>query len=182
MNDAGIAENTFVAIADPNLETAKYMNFDRKAVEFAPIFTTEENAYILADTGELFVMNKDLSYETYEPYKDLPKQDVYYNAGQFLMLNDELALQGVQEGDKTVLGLLTLSKEPKFNILEKDYLNPTNSYKILYQDFNNKRIYIIEGDSDDKNGNLLVIDNTNFDLIHKIPIEYHYLLDMVIKN
>lgn len=182
VNDAGIAENTFLAIADPNLGTAKYMNFDRKAVEFAPIFTNGENAYILADTGELFIMNKDLSYETYEPYKDIPKQDFYYNAGHFLMLSDELALQGVQEGDKTVLGLLTLSDEPKFDLLEKDYLNPTNSYKILYQDFNNKSIYIIEGDGDDKKGNLLVVDNTNFDLIHKIPIEYHYLLDMVIKN
>ncbi|WP_172371942.1 hypothetical protein [Sporosarcina jiandibaonis] len=182
VNDAGIAENTFVAIADPDLESAKYINFDRKAVEFAPIFTTEENAYILADTGELFVMNKDLSYETYEPYKGLPKQDLYYSAGQFLMLNEELALQGIHANGKTILGLLSLSEEPKFDILEKDYLNPTNSYKILYQDYNNKRIYIIEGDSDDKDGNLLVIDNTNFDLIHKIPIEYHYLLDMVIKN
>jgi hypothetical protein len=182
VNDAGIPENTFVAIADPNLETAKYMNFDRKAAQFAPIFSTEENAYILADTGELFVMDKDLSYETYEPYKDLPKQDVYYSAGQFLMLNEEVALQGVHHDGKTMLGLLTLSEEPKFDLLEKDYLNPTNSYKILYQDFNNKSIYIIEGEGDDKKGNLLVIDNTNFDLIHKIPIEYHYLLDMVIKN
>ena len=91
-------------------------------------------------------------------------------------------LQGVLDGDKTVLGLLTLSEEPQFKILEKDYLNPTNSYKILYQDNPNKRIYIIEGGSDDKDGNLLVIDNTTFDLIHKIPIEYHYLLDMIIKN
>jgi hypothetical protein len=182
VNDAGIPENTFVAIADPNLETAKYMNFDRKAAQFAPIFSTEENAYILADTGELFVMDKDLSYETYEPYKDLPKQDVYYSAGQFLMLNEEVALQGVHHDGKTMLGLLTLSEEPKFDLLEKDYLNPTNSYKILYQDFNNNSIYIIEGEGDDKKGNLLVIDNTNFDLIHKIPIEYHYLLDMVIKN
>jgi hypothetical protein len=182
VNDAGIPENTFVAIADPNLETAKYMNFDRKAAQFAPIFSTEENAYILSDTGELFVMDKDLSYETYEPYKDLPKQDVYYSAGQFLMLNEEVALQGVHHDGKTMLGLLTLSEEPKFDLLEKDYLNPTNSYKILYQDFNNNSIYIIEGEGDDKKGNLLVIDNTNFDLIHKIPIEYHYLLDMVIKN
>ena len=182
VNDAGIPENTFVAIADPALETAKYMNFDRKAAEFAPIFTTNENAYILANTGELFVMNKDLSYETYEPYKDLPKQDLYYNASQFLMVNEELALQGLQHDGKTMLGLLTLSEEPQFTILEKDYLNPTNSYKILYQDYPNKRIYIIEGGSDDKDGNLLVIDNTNFDLIHKIPIDYHYLLDMIIKN
>ena len=182
VNDDGIAENTFIAIADPTLETVKYMNFDRKAAEFAPIFTTNENAYILANTGELFVMNKDLSYETYEPYKDLPKQDLYYSAGQFLMVNDELALQGVQHNEKIVLGLLTLSEEPQFNILEKDYLNPTNSYKILYQDHPNQRIYIIEGGSDDKDGNLLVIDNKNFDLIHKIPIEYHYLLDMIIKQ
>ena len=59
-----------------------------------------ENAYILANTGELFIMNKDLSYETYEPYKDIPKQDFYYSAGHFLMLSDELALQGVQDRRK----------------------------------------------------------------------------------
>jgi len=182
VNDDGIPENTFVAIADPKLETAKYMNFDRKAAEFSPIYTTKENAYILANTGELFVMNKDLSYETYKPYKDLPKQDVYYTAGQFLMLSDELALHGVQQDQKTVLGLLTLSEEPQFNRLEKDYLDPAKTYRILYQDNPNKRIYIIEGGSNDEDGNLLVIDNTKFDLIHKIPIDYHYLLDMIIKQ
>ncbi|MBO1911879.1 hypothetical protein J4G37_44705, partial [Microvirga sp. 3-52] len=98
------------------------------------------------------------------------------------MLNEEVALQGIHQDGKTTLGLLTLSKEPKFDLLEKDYLNPANDYKILYQDHKNNSIYIVEGAGDDKKGNLLVIDNTNFDLIHKIPIEYHYLLDMVIKN
>ena len=44
----------------------------------------------------------------------------------------DVALQGVQQDQKTVLGLLTLSEEPQFNRLEKDYLDPAKTYKIIF--------------------------------------------------
>lgn len=184
VNDEGIAENTFVAIIDATDETMTPINFDRKGVEFSPLYASEEKAFILGSTGELFILNKDLIFQTHEPFKDLEKQDLYYSYDGSIMLNEELAMHAVYNvtNGTTILGLLTLDENPKFTVLEKDYLDENKVYKLLYQDLNENKIYLIEGDSNEDDGTLIVIDNQSFDLIDKLPIDYHYLLDMVIGN
>ncbi|MFN7250331.1 MAG: hypothetical protein ACK4M9_05995 [Anaerobacillus sp.] len=184
VNDAGIAENAFVALINSQTGLVEYTNFDRQSTEFFPLYATDEYAYIIGNAGKIFVLDNENNYSTYEPFNDLLPQDYYYNIDGFgtLLISDGVVLHYLySETAGITLGLLSLIGEPTFTPLDKSYIDKDNSYRILYQDTINEEIYLLESTSNN-DGNLLVINNQSFDLIHKIPIEYEYLLDFVIKN
>ncbi|MEH7123125.1 hypothetical protein V7149_06125 [Bacillus sp. JJ1503] len=184
VNDEGIADQAFIGIIDSQNESVEYTNFNKQSTEFYPLYAKENQAYIIGNYGKLFIINKDGDYKTYEPFKELPPQSFYYKieGGGTLLLNEEAALHSVyNESSGTTLGLLSFKEKPTFTVLDKDYIKKENSYRLLYQDINKQEIYLLETDGE-KHGNLLVLDNHSFDLVHKIPVDYEYLLDFVIKK
>jgi hypothetical protein len=184
VNDDGIAENAFVALINDQTGLVEYTNFDRQSTEFFPLYATDDHAYIIGNAGKIFVLDKNNNYSTYEPFKDLPPQEYYYNIDGFgtLLISDGVVLHYIySENSGITLGLLSLNGEPTFIPLDKSYIDKENSYRLLYQDTKKEEIYLLESTSNN-DGNLLVINNQSFDLVHKIPIEYEYLLDFVIKS
>ena len=185
VNDAGYSVDTFVAFINEENESVESTNFDHKGVEFAPIFANEKHAFILGiHTGELIVLDRNFDDEVFTPYENVEKRELYYVHDAFLMIDYERALQVITEHDRTVdmLGILTLSDEPRFTPLEKEYIHPDRHYRILYQDLDKGVIFLIESEEGASDGHVLVIDNKEFDLIDRFPVEYSQLLDMVVKR
>lgn len=181
VNEEGIADNAFVSIIDCETEQVKYMYFDKKSTEYYPIYTTDEHAYIIGNEGKLIVLDKDFNYKSFDVFKDLPSQFYYYIHNGTLLLNEDTALHILyNEENGSSMGLLKFDEVPTFTLLEKDYINNKMDYRILYQDMVKGEIYLIESDGK-KRGNLLILDNHNFELKNKIPVEYHHLLDFVVK-
>ncbi|WP_203363638.1 hypothetical protein [Bacillus sp. REN10] len=181
VNDEGIADNNFVGLIDSKNKKANYMNFNKGLTEFYPIYATSKNAFIMNDEGKLFVLDRKLSYKTYEIFKDLPQQDKYYDVEGSLLLNEETALYSIyNEKSGVSLGVLSFKDTPSFTVLDENYINKKMTYRILYQNTKEKEIYMIESDGNGK-GNLLVVDTQTFNLINKIPIEEDHLLDFVVK-
>ncbi|MED4532039.1 hypothetical protein [Metabacillus fastidiosus] len=183
VNEDGIPENAFVALINSNNEKIEYTNLDKQATSFYPIYATEEKAYIVGAEGKLFVLDKNLNYETYEPFKHLSKKDFYYrdNITGILLLDKHTALYNLyDEKDGVTLGLLTFKNTPSFSVLNKDYINKEMDYEMLYQDIQKKEIYLMETDYDG-NAHLLVLDNQNLNLKYKIPVKQDHLLDFVLK-
>lgn len=183
VNDVGYAVNAFVGLIDLKTGKVEYMKFDKESTGYYPVYTTEKNAYIISDQGNLFVLDTDLNYKTYTIFKDLSPQDSYYNEDGSLLLDKEKALYIISnEESDTTLGILSFNDKPSFSVLNKNYINKKMTYRILYQDTMKEEIYLIESDNtDEDNGNIIVIDSKNFDLVNKIPIEDDYLLDFVVK-
>ncbi|KAA0548979.1 hypothetical protein FZW96_03445 [Bacillus sp. BGMRC 2118] len=181
VNEEGIPENAFVGLINTENNEVEYTKFDNKSIEYYPVYSNSNYAYIIGDEGKLFVLDKEFKYKTYDVFKGLPKQDYYYINNGTLLLNEDTALHFLFDDEKgTSLGLLKFGDNPTFSLLDMDYIKPEMSYRILYQDIVNNEIFLIES-NEESNGHLLILDNKNFNLKKKIPINQNHLLDFVIK-
>ncbi|MEM1503411.1 hypothetical protein RG959_08300 [Domibacillus sp. 8LH] len=181
-NDQGVDKGA-VGLIDRKTSKIDYIDFSPKSTQFYPVYGTQDHAYIIGNEGKMFVLNQDLTYKEYNIFKSLPAQDYYFlESSGTLLVDKEKALHFVaSEQDGPILGLLSFKGEPSFSPINKSYIRSDMSYRLLYQDTKQGEIYLIESDGEEK-GNLLVIDNKTFDLVHKIPIEHDHLLDFVVKR
>ncbi|GIN73085.1 hypothetical protein J14TS2_35600 [Bacillus sp. J14TS2] len=173
-------ENSGIAIIDLTNETVEYESFATDSIDLAPIYASNEHAYIMGSNGNLYVYDKEFHYTSYSPFENLFKQAEYeVNEAEQLALDDKRILYCLpidEEGD--TLGILSLRKEPMFEPLA-EISQPGNTYRLLYQDKGNKEIYIIE--RNDKEENMIVLDRKNLHIKSKFPVENAHLLDFIIK-
>lgn len=147
-----------------------------------PIYCSCEFAFVMDNLGRILVYDRDFQYKSYDTFNKTGKKDlVFRQENQPLLLNENKALY-ILYSDTVApsIGTLEFKEEPEFRAVEVDYMESNNQYKILYQDAQEKEIYIVK--SNDKKASLLIIDNENYKLLYEIPIEYAHLLDFVIKN
>lgn len=174
-----------IAIADIDKGSVRYETFGTKNVELIPVFSTNEHAYIIGDNGNMYVYDQDLQYKTYKPFKNLPKQQYYDIQGNGQLALDEqrilYCLRGIGEEDKYSLGVLNLKDEPVFEIFNEDFANTESWYEPLYQNVEEKEIYIKERSNNKKNNNIIVMDSESLNVKVKFPASYNHLLDLVVK-
>lgn len=183
----GIPDQRFVGFIDEETGERYYKNFGFDSeVMFSPFYATEEYAYIIAETGELIVIDVNFNETIYKPFDDISYLGHYHieDGGSFLFIDKELALFTHYDHDENqnIIGLLSFNGDPTFTMLDKNYINESSYYRFLYQDVHESVVYLIERKMDSNDGYLLIINNETFDLIERIPIEYEHLLDMVIKQ
>jgi len=188
--DEGYLDQRFVAFVDEETGVRKYTNFGFDPyVSFAPIYANQDYAYILAETGELIVLDGNFKEQIFRPFKEFASANNNYSfedRDNYLMIDEERALFIVYdfETDLNTFGILAFGEEPSFNLLEKDYINRSSYYRLLYQDPVQGIIYVLERNEGfpDEDGMLLIIDSDTFDLVDEVPVKYQYLLDMVIRR
>ncbi|MDY7221210.1 hypothetical protein [Halalkalibacterium halodurans] len=180
VNNDGNYNNAGVGIIDLKKDQVVYEDFDQNNMDLFPIYSNNDNAFIMGENGDLYVYDKNFSYQVTKPFKDLPPQDNYYIEGEgYILLEEDKALYGVfSEDEGFTLGLLKFETVPSFQPLDKEYIKDSHNYKILYHNPEVDEIYLLEvGDEE----NLLVIENGTFNLKSKIPVESSHLLDFVLK-
>lgn len=182
VNEEGEYENSGIGIIDLGNQKVQYELPDKKANDLYPIFSNDEQAYVLSDTGKLFAYDKNMQYQVFEPFKDLPKQDYYYNQeANPLAIDKNTLLYSVFNNEKGyTVGLLTLGPEPTFQPLEKDYIKADSNYRFIYQDNERGEIYLLK--MNEEESRVIVIDNKNFDKKVDFPVEYGHLLDFIVKS
>lgn len=181
VNEKGEYENSGIGIFDLKEQNVEYMNIN-KNVDMYPLYSTDDHAFILGDSGKVISYDKNFQYKIYEPFQGMSKNDIFFiEESSQLLIDTNRALYNVYSQERgTVVGLLTYEPELKFEPLKKDYLVQDSNYRFLYQDEKNGEIYIIS--SNEKEEKLLIVDNTSFDLKGEIPVENSHLLDFIVKN
>ncbi|MRX71572.1 hypothetical protein GJU40_05200 [Bacillus lacus] len=181
VDEEDIYVNSGIGVIDLENQKAEYMNINKNA-DMYPLYSTEEYAYVLGESGEVISYNTDFDYEVQKPFQGMSKDDIFFNEeSSQLLLNSITALYQVYSQKKgSIIGLLTYEPALTFQPLQKEYLDPDSSYRFLYQDQENGEIYIIS--SSEREEKLLVIDNTSFSLKADIPVTNSHLLDFVAKN
>lgn len=182
VNEEGEYENSGIGIIDLGNQKVQYELPDKKAIDLYPIFSNDEKAYVLSDTGKLFAYDKNMQYQVFEPFKDLPKQDYYYNQeANPLAIDKNTLLYSVFNNEKGyTVGLLTVGPEPSFQPLEKDYIKADSNYRFIYQDIEMGEIYLLK--MNEEESRVIVIDNKSFDKKVDFPVEFGHLLDFIVKN
>ncbi|MDX8365478.1 hypothetical protein [Cytobacillus sp. IB215665] len=177
----GVYENPGIGLIDLDEGIVDYEQFDGTANELYPIYSNKDHAYILGNNGKMFVYDKNFRYKVNEPFADIPPQDMYYIESEgSLLLNEKEALYSVySEENGFTLGILTFDTDPTFKVLNKNYLNPKNNYEILYLDPIIGNIYLLEAGENEEN--VLIINDDNYEIENKIPIEYSHLLDFIVE-
>ena len=181
VNDKNVYKNIGIGLIDLSKQQVHYEKFNSYNTDFFPLYASDNHAYILGTSGELYVYDKSFNYKTFKPFKNLPEQDWYYNEEKPpLLINEYTILTSIYSEDQgSTVGLLELESEPIFKPLQKSYIKPNFFHKFLYQDPANEEIYILQ--QNDKEEYLLVIDNETFELKVRLPIDYGHLLDFVVR-
>ena len=178
INDKDEYENSGIGLIDLFNQQVEYETFNNDT-EFFPLYASDKHAYVLSNSGELYVYDTSFNYKTYEPFKNLPKQDWYYSEENSpLLIDGRTILTSVYSEDKgSIVGLIELEPEPVFTPLEKSYLESNYIYKFLYQDIKKEEIYVLQKNNDETF--VLVIDHKTFERKERFPVEYGHMLDFV---
>lgn len=177
----GKYEKIGIGLIDLSKQKVQYEMFNSHDTDYFPLYASDEHAYILSNSGRMYVYDKSFQYKIVEPFKNLPKQDWYYNQEfPHLLIGEHTILTSVyHEGKGSTVGFIELEPEPIFKSLDKSYLSSNFYYKFLYQDTENEEIYVLQKNEDE--AYLLVMDNKNFELKDKIPMKYGRSLDFAIR-
>lgn len=173
--------NGDLAIIDLDKQSVTYETFEKLQEGLFPIFSNKQSAYVLSESGTLYVTNGDGDYREFYPFKDIVN-DVYYHpeALDSLALDDNSLILSVLIDEQITLGHLQLEDDPSFTIIKNEDLIDSSNIKILYQDFVNRQIYMVL--EKNEKSFVLIIDSLNFKTISKIPIQDGYLVDFVVKS
>ncbi|MDE3841106.1 hypothetical protein C0966_17755 (plasmid) [Bacillus methanolicus] len=181
VNENNEYENSGLGVIDLQNQNVEY-KLPAEATDLTPIYSTEENAFILGDFGKIFVYDKNFQYNIHEPFTEMSEQDIFYmEESPPLLLNMNKALFSLYSQTKgSILGIMTFEEKPKFQPLKRDYIESNSNYRILYKDNDKKEIYILR--VNEQSESVLVIDNQEFNLLYEIPVENSHLLDFIVKN
>lgn len=182
LNDEGTYDSGHIGFINLENQEVYYESPIKGAYEYFPLYTNDDYAYVISEVGKLIVYDQDFQREIYEPFKDIPVLDYYYDHNaEPLLLDENKALYSLYSEDNgSIIGIFTFTPEPTFVPLEKDYIDSDSTYRFLYQDVSIGEIYIIQ--TKGEKYNLLVIDSETLDKKLSIPVDYGYLLDFVVKN
>lgn len=172
-----------LAVADLHNESIKYETFGTDNISLIPLFSTTDYAYIMGDNGKMYVYDQDFQFKIYEPFKHLPRQDDYDTSGnRQLALDEDRILYCLNDGnDKYSLGVFHLNDEPVFELFNKDFSNTDRWYEPLYQNVEEKEIYVKEMSNTKKKNHIIVLDSDSLELKAKFPVRDNHLLDFVVK-
>ncbi|MBS4196274.1 hypothetical protein [Lederbergia citri] len=177
-------EHHGIAVADLINGSITYETFGTDNISLIPLFSTKDYAYIMGDNGKMYVYDQDFQFKIYEPFKHLPKQDYYDTSGsRQLALDEQRILYCLSDGeDKYSLGVFHLKDEPVFELFNRDFSNTDNWYEPLYQNVEEKEIYVKEMSNTKKKNHIIVIDNESLKIKAKFPVRNNHLLDFVVKT
>ncbi|MBS4218480.1 hypothetical protein KHA96_09165 [Bacillus sp. FJAT-49711] len=170
-----------IAITDLNKGSITYETFGTDNMDLTPLFSTDDYAYILGENGKMYVYNKDFQFKIFKPFKNIPKQDYYSGNGQ-LVLDEHRILYCLNvEEDKYSLGIFHIKDEPVFELFNETFANTDSWYEPLYQNTEEKEVYVKEMSNDNGKNHIIVLDSESLDVKEKFPVRDNHLLDFIVK-
>ncbi|MCJ8007060.1 hypothetical protein ACFFF5_06100 [Lederbergia wuyishanensis] len=171
-----------IGVTDLNKESITYETFSADNVDLTPLFSTDNHAYILGANGKMYVYDQDFQYKVFEPFKNEPTQDYYiYGDGQLALDEHRILYCLSGEEDKHSLGIFHLKDEPVFELFNQEFANTDSWYELLYQNAEEKEIYVKEMSNAKSKNHIIVLDSESLDVKTKFPVSDNHLLDFIVK-
>ncbi|WP_141556816.1 hypothetical protein [Bacillus sp. Marseille-P3800] len=171
-----------IAIKHDDSNDFSYLTFNDSEEELFPVYLKDDVAFIVGSSGQMYTINDQLETNTFSPFEELIQQESYFEEGinNYLMLDETNALYSVYNNSTTTFGILNFKEDnPSFTVLENEFVEDNNRYKILYQNLDEQEIFIVE--YGDRLDHLIVLDRESYKVKKKFQIDQGYLMDFVVK-